>query len=109
MFIEDAQFDADGFLLSADDWSPDLAHELAAREGIGPLTAEHLQVMEALRAHYLAKRTLPVMRQICAETGLQRHCVSDLLADPRRAWRIAGLPNPGEEARAYLESAELPE
>ncbi len=109
MPVEEAEFDADGFLRSADAWSPDLASEIAAREGIGPLSADHMQVIEALRAHYMAKRTLPVMRQICAETGLEKHCVSDLLADPRRAWRIAGLPNPGEEAKAYLESAELPE
>jgi tRNA 2-thiouridine synthesizing protein E len=25
-----------------------------------------------------------------------------LFPSPREAWRIAGLPNPGEEAKAYM-------
>jgi tRNA 2-thiouridine synthesizing protein E len=49
------------------------------------------------------------MRRICAEAGLEQHCVSDLLDNPQLAWRIAGLPNPGEEALAYMETAELPD
>jgi tRNA 2-thiouridine synthesizing protein E len=47
------------------------------------------------------------MRQICREAGLSEHCVSELFIDPRLAWRIAGLPNPGEEAKVYLETSEL--
>jgi tRNA 2-thiouridine synthesizing protein E len=107
MNISDVRFDADGFIVDSDDWTSQLAEKIAAREGVGPLSDAHWKVIEALRAHYLRHRTLPVMRLICHETGLELHCVSDLLADPRRAWRIAGLPNPGEEAMAYMQTAEL--
>ncbi len=108
MSLSNVQFDADGFLQRAEDWDPALAAEIASRDGIGPLEETHFKVIEAMRAHFFAHGTLPVMRQICSETGLEHHCVSDLLDDPRRAWRIAGLPNPGEEAIAYMPGAEAP-
>lgn len=34
--------------------------------------------------------------------GLDADCLHQLFRSPRQAWRIAGLPNPGEEAKAYL-------
>lgn len=103
----DMQFDSDGFIKDPNTWHRTLARSVASREGIPKLGDEHWQVIDELRRHYFETGSVPVMRQICRDAGLEEHCVSDLLADPRRAWRIAGLPNPGEEAKAYLEAAEL--
>lgn len=36
------------------------------------------------------------------------HCVKQLFGGPLEAWRIAGLPDPGEEARAYMANMEPP-
>ena len=33
---------------------------------------------------------------------LERMCMPDLFRSVRTAWRVAGLPNPGEEAKAYM-------
>jgi dissimilatory sulfite reductase related protein len=106
MNSKDFQFDSDGFIRDPKTWNRTLAQTIASREGIPQLGEEAWQVIDALRKHYFETGSVPVLRHICRDAGLEEHCVSDLLADPRRAWRIAGLPNPGEEAKAYLEAAE---
>lgn len=103
----DVEFDADGFIARENDWSIELAEEMAALKGIETLTEDHWKVITRLRQHYFNNHQVPVMRQVCREAGLEEHCVSELLTDPRRAWQIAGLPNPGEEAKVYLETSEL--
>ena len=108
MALTDTEFDEYGFMKNASAWQRELAAEIAADEGIAYLSEDHWKVIDELRRHYRQTGSVPVMRHICRDVGLETHCVSDLLADPRRAWRIAGLPNPGEEARVYLETADIP-
>lgn len=107
--MNDAHFDQDGFIRDPARWDESLARELAAHEGIARLNAAHWAVIHALRKYFFATDGVPVMRNICRDAGLEDHCVSELLIDPRRAWRIAGLPNPGEEAKAYMSTAEFPD
>jgi TusE/DsrC/DsvC family sulfur relay protein len=96
-------FDEDGFLLSSDRWSEPVAVDLAASSGIDQLSEDHWRVIRHLRKHFLAHGTLPVERNICREVGLEQHCIEELFGnDLKRAWRIAGLPNPGEEAKVYM-------
>ncbi len=104
----DSGFDEDGFIKDPQAWNRESATAIAERYGIQGLGDDHWRVIEHLRRHYLDTGSIPVMRHICREVGLNEHCVSDLLHDPMRAWRIAGLPNPGEEAKAYLESCDIP-
>ncbi len=89
-------------------WSRSVARELADREQIGPLSDDHWRVIEYLRDHYLANGTLPVMKHICRELELDEGCIGRLFVNPEIAWRIAGLPDPGEEAKAYMETSEFP-
>lgn len=102
-------FDQDGFILDPACWDESLASNLALDEGIVQLDPAHWAVIQALRQYFFATEGVPVMRNICRDAGLEDHCVSELFIDPRRAWRIAGLPNPGEEAKAYIATAEFPE
>lgn len=104
---DDARFDQDGYIRDPTAWDEPLAIKLAEQEGIAGLDEMHWRVIYQLRTHYFQTGSVPVMRHICRDAGLEEHCVSDLLADPRRAWRIAGLPNPGEEAKAYIETSEI--
>ena len=96
------RFDEDGFLLDPLSWTPDLASEIARHDGLPLLTHAHWDVIGYLRRHYLQFGTLPVMGHVCRVYHLDRHCVSDLFHGSREAWRVAGLPNPGEEAKAYM-------
>jgi tRNA 2-thiouridine synthesizing protein E len=97
------RFDEDGFLLTHEAWSKAVAVEIANSSGISQLNDAHWQVLNYLREHFLANGTLPVERNLCREIGLQQHCIEELFGnDLKRAWRIAGLPNPGEEAKVYM-------
>ena len=42
------------------------------------------------------------MEQVCRTAHLGKHAVHWLFGGCRSAWRIAGLPNPGEEALSYM-------
>jgi len=42
------------------------------------------------------------LSHVCHLTGQSADCMQHLFPNPREAWRVAGLPNPGEEAKAYL-------
>jgi len=94
--------DEDGFLTDPRGWDDEVAGRLARSEGIAALTEQHWEVIRYLRDHYLRHGTLPVMAHVCRVTHQDRHCIQQLFHTPREAWRIAGLPNPGEEAKTYM-------
>ena len=96
------QFDEDGFLLDPFSWTPEMAIEIADADGLLELTPEHWQIIDYLREHYLENGTLPVMNHVCRVHQLERHCVQELFHNIKEAWRVAGLPNPGEEAKARM-------
>ena len=98
-----ADFDADGFLLQSDDWTAHLAEQLARQEGIAELTAKHWAVIRIVRDSYFSTGALPVMRLVCRAAGLERSRAHELFSSCASLWRIAGLPNPGEEAKSYMQ------
>lgn len=95
-------FDSDGFLVDPSAWTREAARQIAMTDGIGRLTPDHWAIIFDLRERYLKTGTLPVMSHICRVHHLQRGAVNELFGGCRRAWRIAGLPNPGEEAKTYM-------
>lgn len=96
------QFDEDGSLLDPLSWTLELAIEIADADGLLSLTSAHWKSIDYLREHYLTTGMLPAMNHVCPVNHLERHCVRELFHNPREAWRVAGLPNPGEEARARM-------
>ncbi len=101
-FPSPLEFDEDGLLNDPATWNEAAAQEIARRNEIGPLTEEHWRVIRALREHYARFGAAPAMIQICRNHGKDRQWVHDLFGTCLNAWRVAGLPNPGEEAKAYL-------
>lgn len=95
-------FDEDGFLENPLDWDEDLAVQLAVSDGLGGLDEQHWRVIGYLREHYLAHQTLPPMSYIEWLFQMPRDEVRRSFHGVREAWRVAGLPNPGEEAKAYM-------
>lgn len=95
-------FDGDGFLVDAAMWSENLADRIAKSDGFGALSALQLQVLQALRAEYLKHGSVPSLHHVCHVVGQAPDCLNHLFPSPREAWRLAGLPNPGEEAKSYL-------
>ena len=101
--------DAYGFVRDPSLWDRDLAGQIAAGLGLEVLERSHWKIIDYLREHYLANATLPWEGNLCRELGLVDHCVHRHFGGPLEAWTIAGLPDPGEEARAYMENLEPPE
>lgn len=95
--------DDEGYLAQPDQWTRELAVELASAAGVGPLGDTHWRAIEFLRGKYLKLGALPPMRRVCRHLGVERHHVKSLFGGCRQLWQIAGLPNPGEEAKAYMD------
>ena len=97
------EFDEDGFLSDPNQWSESVARFIASSDGVGELTQDQWSIIWSMRAEYFKHDSPPVPRFVCHINHMQKNCVSVLFDNNRReAWRIAGLPNPGEEAKAYL-------
>lgn len=106
--MTDEKLDNEGFVKHPSEWNRDLARRLAAEAGVGELQEPHWNIIEYLRHHYLENKTLPVMKHVCRELMLEEGCVSRYFLNPEIAWHVAGLPDPGEEAKAYMDAAEQP-
>jgi len=100
--LESLHFDRTGFLNDPDAWNEAVAEEIARQDGIGPLTMTHWQIIRYLRASWINLHALPSVSHTCHLVGHDPMCLEELFHGPREAWRIAGLPDPGEEARAYM-------
>ncbi len=99
------RFDEDGLLIDTAAWTEELAREIARHYDIGVLTDAHLKVIYSLRGYYVRYGVPPAMQHLCRQLGKSPHWVQDLFQSCLNAWRVAGLPNPGEEAKAYFGGA----
>jgi tRNA 2-thiouridine synthesizing protein E len=93
--------DDDGFLVRFEEWTETVGQALAEREGIHELTEDKLDILRFMRQYYLKHKFFPIVRFICKNVGQPRNCVTEKFIDPVTAWKIAGLPNPGEEVRMF--------
>ncbi len=94
--------DENGLLIDPAIWNESIAREIAKQLGIDELSEDHWQVIRALRQYYLEFGVAPAMNNICRSQGRDWHWVHDLFHSCLNAWRVAGLPDPGEEAKSYL-------
>ena len=97
-------FDRYGFLIESDRWTEKLAARIAAELGIGKMQSQHFVVIQALRRHYAESQAIHPPLHVCHELGMPKDCIDSLFKGPLNAWKAAGLPNPGEEARVYLDN-----
>lgn len=95
-------FDKDGFFIDPGQWDSALAQRIADAEGMGELDAMQRELLLTLRDEFEKTGAVTALSHICHLNGLDPDCLHQLFRSPRQAWRIAGLPNPGEEAKAYL-------
>jgi TusE/DsrC/DsvC family sulfur relay protein len=87
--------DAEGFLTDYDEWSEDLARQLAIQIGI-ELTNAHLNVLRFLRADYAERGETATLRGVSTRAGVP---VKELFAlfpgkPAKKMAYIAGLPKP---------------
>lgn len=66
---QEIELDAEGFLLNPDQWTPEIAAEIARENGI-ELNDKHWQVIDFCRRSNAEKGTPPTVRGITKGTGL---------------------------------------
>jgi sulfur relay (sulfurtransferase) DsrC/TusE family protein len=95
-------FDAEGFFLEPDTWTVGIAKGIAQADGLGPLNSKQLELLHTLRSEYEKNGSIPAFSHVCHLSGEDPDCLQYIFPSPLMAWRVAGLPNPGEEAKAYM-------
>jgi TusE/DsrC/DsvC family sulfur relay protein len=93
--------DADGFVVDPELWSPGMARAIARLNDLR-LTPEHWAIVYGMRERHMASGAIPPVSSVCRSQGLDRHAVRRLFGSCREAWRIAGLPHPGDEALSHM-------
>lgn len=96
------ELDDQGYLANFREWNENVARALAVQEGIETLTPEMMDVIKFMRSYYEKYQSFPILASVCKRVDQPKDCVSEEFIDPLKAWRIAGLPEPGEEVLAYL-------
>ena len=96
------EVDENGLLKDPATWTESVARELAACDGIDELTADHWKIIHALREYYAKFGVAPAISHVCHTEGHDWHWAHDLFHTCLNAWRVSGLPDPGEEAKSYL-------
>jgi dissimilatory sulfite reductase related protein len=100
--LPEIKLDEYGLLTQPQLWSKEVALSLANDLKIIPLTADHWKIINAMRKHYERFGVAPAMHNICHNNNKGEGWIHGLFGNCLNAWRVAGLPDPGEEAKAYL-------
>ncbi len=93
--------DDEGFILDPYAWEKAFSQAQAFANDI-ELHEAHWQVIELIRDKYLRLGALPPMRIICKSVGLEKQEMKKHFGSCIQLWKIAGLPNPGQEAISYM-------
>jgi dissimilatory sulfite reductase related protein len=92
----DVELNQEGFFVHPEQWTEDMAPELALREGIDELTDRHWQVIQFMRTEYLAKGAGPTVRVLGKTSGVSIKELYQLFpkGPAKIAAKIAGIPKP---------------
>ncbi len=88
--------DPEGFLLDADQWTPEIAALIARENGIGELTERHWLVVHFMRDRYLSTGSAPSIRSLGKESGVPIKELYQLFpkGPAKLAAKIGGIPKP---------------
>jgi tRNA 2-thiouridine synthesizing protein E len=92
----DLALDGEGFLQKSEEWTEDVAREIAAENGIDPLTERHWQVARFMRDRFLQTGTAPTIRTLGKESGVSIKELYQLFpkGPAKLAAKIGGIPKP---------------
>ena len=92
----DVDVDPEGFLADPSAWTEEMAAEIAAANGVGPLTDRHWQVVRFMRERFLATGDAPSIRALGKESGVSVKELYELFpkGPAKLAAKIGGIPKP---------------
>jgi tRNA 2-thiouridine synthesizing protein E len=97
------EFDSDGFFTDPQQWNPRVADWLAVHDGMDHLTIDQWTIISSLRDYYFKFGHAPTGRHVCQMNHMDKHCMDACFHEHyKEAWRLAGLPDPGEETKTYM-------
>lgn len=97
-----------GYLCRFEEWSEQVARELARREGMSGLTEEKLAALRFIREYYAKYGFFPILNAVCRNLHRPKECVREDFIDPLLAWKFAGLPTPEEPVISLLSAGQSP-
>ena len=92
----DVETDAEGFLTKPEQWTEELAAEIARANGIEHLTDRHWLVVRFMRDTYLATGNAPTIRTLGKVSGVPVKELYQLFpkGPAKLAAKIGGIPKP---------------
>ncbi|HLN06785.1 MAG TPA: TusE/DsrC/DsvC family sulfur relay protein [Acidimicrobiales bacterium] len=86
----------EGFFVNLDEWTEEMAPEIAKAEGIDELTELHWQVIKFMRAEYAETGSGPTVRVLGKTSGVSVKELYQLFpkGPAKMAAKIAGIPKP---------------
>ena len=93
---KEVEITEDGFFVNPEDWSKEMADEIAREEGIDNLTEGHWKVIYFMRDDFKAKGTAPSIRRINKAGGVPTKEMYQLFPNgpAKKAAKISGLGKP---------------
>ena len=90
------ELNEDGFFVDPQQWTEEMAPDLARLVGIDPLTDAHRTVVRLMRKEYLEKGTGPTVRVLGKTSGVSVKELYQLFpkGPAKTAAKIAGIPQP---------------
>jgi len=92
----EVELNEEGFFVHPEQWTEEMAAELARRDGIDELTDAHWAVIRFMRNEYFDKGTGPTVRALGKSSGVSVKELYQLFpkGPAKVAARIAGIPKP---------------
>jgi tRNA 2-thiouridine synthesizing protein E len=92
----EVELNDEGFFVDPEQWTEEMAPELASNEGIDELTDAHWTVIRLMRSEYFEKGTGPTVRVLGKTSGVSVKELYQLFpkGPAKVAARIAGIPKP---------------
>ena len=86
----------EGFFVHPEQWTEEMAADLAHRDGIAQLTDLHWKVIRFMRAKFFENGTGPTVRELGKTSGVSVKELYELFpkGPAKVAARIAGIPKP---------------
>ena len=90
------EFDAEGFLQKPEQWTREMADEIARANGIEELTDRHWQVIDFMRTTSVETGSAPTIRTLGKASGVPIKELYQLFpkGPAKLAAKIAGIPKP---------------
>ena len=90
------EVDGEGFLQKPEQWTEDIAREIAAASGIPELTERHWQVVNYMRNTYRDTGSAPTIRTLGKTSGVPIKELYGLFpkGPAKLAAKVAGIPKP---------------